>query len=315
MTAVVGRLVLELFGPSLVALRLTGVIAGHARDRPRGALRARARRRLPQPAARLAAVRAHPVRPRPRRPLPPDDARCPGLGRVLLRRAADPRTPRASPPPVARTDRGHRARDQGHRRRAAGRLHGLPDRVRPTFAVPRSRARGWEPASRSSASSRTSAGRSPTAGRAGSSSGARPRRPPRTPHTSSTSSSRSRSSAGALPLVAVGVVSLWRRRPLRALSLLAPLVSVLYLVEQGRSYYALPAAGLPLAAGVVVAGRWLQPTPRRLAAVAAVVALQLAALVARRAPRLAGAARAHHDRSRRLAATRSTRTRSAGPSS
>ena len=60
--------------------------------------------------------------------------------------------------------------------------------------------------------------------------------------------------AGALPLVVVGVVSLWRQPALRALSLLAPLVSLLYLVEQGRSYYALPAAALPLAAGVVVGG-------------------------------------------------------------
>jgi hypothetical protein len=85
--------------------------------------------------------------------------------------------------------------------------------------------------------------------------------------------------AGALPLVVVGVVSLWRHRSLRALSLLAPLVSLLYFVEQGRSYYALPAAALPLAAGVVVAGRWLRASRRQLAVVVAVVALHLAALV------------------------------------
>jgi hypothetical protein len=84
---------------------------------------------------------------------------------------------------------------------------------------------------------------------------------------------------GALPLVVVGVVSLWRRRSLRALSLLAPLVSLLYLVEQGRSYYALPAVALPLAAGVVVAGRWLRASRRQLTVVVAVAALHLAALV------------------------------------
>ena len=84
--------------------------------------------------------------------------------------------------------------------------------------------------------------------------------------------------AGALPLVVAGVVSLWRQRSLRALSLLAPLVSLLYLVEQGRSYYALPATALPLAAGVVAAGRWLRATRAKIAIVVAVVALQLAAL-------------------------------------
>jgi Dolichyl-phosphate-mannose-protein mannosyltransferase len=85
--------------------------------------------------------------------------------------------------------------------------------------------------------------------------------------------------AGALPLVALGVVSLWRHRSLRALSLLAPLVSLLYLAEQGRSYYALPAAVLPLAAGVVATSRWLRPSRSQLAVVLPVLALHAAALV------------------------------------
>jgi 4-amino-4-deoxy-L-arabinose transferase-like glycosyltransferase len=83
---------------------------------------------------------------------------------------------------------------------------------------------------------------------------------------------------GALPLVVTGVVTLWRRPPLRALSLVAPLVSVLFLIEQGRSYYALPAVLLPLAAGVVTAGRWLGATRARLWLVGPVAALQVAAL-------------------------------------
>ena len=84
---------------------------------------------------------------------------------------------------------------------------------------------------------------------------------------------------GALALVVVGVVSLWRRRPLRALSLLAPLVSLLYLAEQGRSYYALPAAVLPLAAGVVATSRWLRASRGQLAIALPILALHAAALV------------------------------------
>ena len=84
--------------------------------------------------------------------------------------------------------------------------------------------------------------------------------------------------AGALPLIVAGVVTLWRRRTLRALSLVFPVVSLLYLIEHGRSYYALPAVTLPLAAGVVVTGRWLGGSRARIAIAAAVVALHLAAL-------------------------------------
>jgi hypothetical protein len=86
--------------------------------------------------------------------------------------------------------------------------------------------------------------------------------------------------AGALPLALVGVVVLWRRPPLRALAVLWPVTCVAYFVEQGRSYYALPAVALPLAAGVVAASRWLGASRRRRAIGAAVFAAHLALLVA-----------------------------------
>ena len=60
----------------------------------------------------------------------------------------------------------------------------------------------------------------------------------------------------ALVLVAVGVRRLWRDPRLRALAVLAPVTSLLFFVEQGRAYYALPAIALPLAAGAVAAERW-----------------------------------------------------------
>ncbi len=82
--------------------------------------------------------------------------------------------------------------------------------------------------------------------------------------------------AGALPLVVVGVVTLWRRAPLRALAVLAPATTVLYFIEQGRSYYALPAMALPLAAGSVSAVGWLGRSRRRLAVVIPIVALHVA---------------------------------------
>jgi 4-amino-4-deoxy-L-arabinose transferase-like glycosyltransferase len=83
--------------------------------------------------------------------------------------------------------------------------------------------------------------------------------------------------AGTLPLVVVGVIALWRRPDVRPLALLAPLTSLLFLLEQGRSYYSLPAIALPLAAGTVVTCRWLT-SRRRVALLLPAVALQLAAL-------------------------------------
>ena len=60
--------------------------------------------------------------------------------------------------------------------------------------------------------------------------------------------------------------------------MLAPLTSLLFFLEQGRSYYALPAIALPLAAGVVATGRWLT-SRRRVALLLVPVTLQIAALV------------------------------------
>jgi 4-amino-4-deoxy-L-arabinose transferase-like glycosyltransferase len=83
---------------------------------------------------------------------------------------------------------------------------------------------------------------------------------------------------GALVLVAFGIVELWREPRLRALALLAPATSLLFFLEQGRSYYSLPAIALPLAAGAVAAVRWWHRSRRRAWVVAPLVALQLAVL-------------------------------------
>jgi 4-amino-4-deoxy-L-arabinose transferase-like glycosyltransferase len=85
--------------------------------------------------------------------------------------------------------------------------------------------------------------------------------------------------AGALPLVVVGVIALWRRTPIRALALLAPITTAVFFAEQGRSYYALPAMALPLAAGSVVVADWLGGRRRRLALALPVVVLHAAVLV------------------------------------
>jgi 4-amino-4-deoxy-L-arabinose transferase-like glycosyltransferase len=84
---------------------------------------------------------------------------------------------------------------------------------------------------------------------------------------------------GAVVLVAVGVRELWRDPRLRALAVLAPATSLLFLVEQGRSYYSLPAVALPLAAGAVAADRWLRSARRPAAAIVPLIACQIATVV------------------------------------
>jgi 4-amino-4-deoxy-L-arabinose transferase-like glycosyltransferase len=84
---------------------------------------------------------------------------------------------------------------------------------------------------------------------------------------------------GTVVLVAVGVRELWREPRLRALAVLAPATSLLFLVEQGRSYYSLPAIALPLAAGAVAADRWLRSARRPAAAIVPLIACQVAVLV------------------------------------
>jgi 4-amino-4-deoxy-L-arabinose transferase-like glycosyltransferase len=86
----------------------------------------------------------------------------------------------------------------------------------------------------------------------------------------------------ALALAAVGVRRLWRDPRLRVLAVLAPVTSLLFFVEQGRAYYALPAIALPLAAGAVAAERWCSArrreggTRRRAVMAGALVASQIA---------------------------------------
>ena len=80
-------------------------------------------------------------------------------------------------------------------------------------------------------------------------------------------------------LVAVGVRELWRDPRLRALAVLAPATSLLFLAEQGRSYYSLPAIALPLAAGAVATDRWLRSARRPVAVITPLIACQIAALV------------------------------------
>lgn len=80
-----------------------------------------------------------------------------------------------------------------------------------------------------------------------------------------------------VPLVVAGTIGLWRCPRRRALALLLPAVSLLFLVEHGRSYYALPAVALPLAAGAVAAERWWPRARRRTVTVALAGTLGLGA--------------------------------------
>jgi len=75
----------------------------------------------------------------------------------------------------------------------------------------------------------------------------------------------------------VGIIWLWRRG-LRVLAMIPVIVSVIFLVERGRSYYPLPADALAVAAGAVAVDQWLRG-PRRALLAAAVAALQLAVIV------------------------------------
>ena len=84
--------------------------------------------------------------------------------------------------------------------------------------------------------------------------------------------------AGAVVAV-VGIVWLWRRRRLRPLAIVPVVVTLLFLVERGRSYYPLPADTIAFAAGIVAFRDWLGAGSRvRYAAVGALVVVQLAVL-------------------------------------
>ena len=84
--------------------------------------------------------------------------------------------------------------------------------------------------------------------------------------------------AGAVVAV-VGIVWLWRRPRLRPLAIVPVVVTLLFLVERGRSYYPLPGDTVAFAAGIVALGSWLRAgRPVRYAAVGALVVVQLAVL-------------------------------------
>jgi Dolichyl-phosphate-mannose-protein mannosyltransferase len=86
--------------------------------------------------------------------------------------------------------------------------------------------------------------------------------------------------AAGLVIAAIGVVELWRRRRLRPLALVPPLITLVFLLERGRAYYPLPADSIAVAAGTVALARWLATasTARRASLVGALVALDVAVL-------------------------------------
>jgi len=82
---------------------------------------------------------------------------------------------------------------------------------------------------------------------------------------------------GSVGVVAVcGVVWMWRRQ-MRTLALVPVLVTLIFLLERGRSYYPLPADALAVAAGAVALDGWLRYR-RRLLAPTALIALQIATI-------------------------------------
>lgn len=87
--------------------------------------------------------------------------------------------------------------------------------------------------------------------------------------------------AAGAALAVIGTVWLWRRSALRPFAVATAFVFAAWAVEQGRSYYPLPATALAVAAGAVALERW-RPVRRRRkrVALAALVVLQLALLVA-----------------------------------
>ena len=193
MTALVGRVVLEICGPSLVALRLTGVLAGMltivlialcVRELG-GGLRSQLVASLAfalTPFGLGLGVLFHPTML--------DVPIWVGFLYVALRILGRPE-PRLLPVLglIAGIGLETKATVVGAARGLHGRRSARSGRARSsTIGGP-----GSAPGSPWPAHCRTSAGRSRTAGRASRSSGARPRRPPRTRRTSPTSPSRSRS--------------------------------------------------------------------------------------------------------------------------
>jgi hypothetical protein len=82
-----------------------------------------------------------------------------------------------------------------------------------------------------------------------------------------------------LVVAVIGVVYLWRRSGLRPFAIVPPLVTVVFLLERGRAYYPLPADAIAVAAGVVALAGWLAAGGRRRWALAPLVALHVAVLL------------------------------------
>lgn len=78
-------------------------------------------------------------------------------------------------------------------------------------------------------------------------------------------------------LAVAGVGWLWRRN-LKSLALMPVIVTAIFFVERGRSYYPLPADALAVAAGAIALDRWMRG-PKRLALGAGLVALQFAVII------------------------------------
>ena len=78
-------------------------------------------------------------------------------------------------------------------------------------------------------------------------------------------------------LAVAGVVWIWRRG-LRALALVAVIVTLVFFLEGGRSYYPLPADALAVAAGAIAVDGWLHGG-RRLLLAGALAASQLAIIL------------------------------------
>jgi 4-amino-4-deoxy-L-arabinose transferase-like glycosyltransferase len=78
-------------------------------------------------------------------------------------------------------------------------------------------------------------------------------------------------------LAAAGTLWMWRCG-VRALALIPLLVTIIFLLERGRSYYPLPADSLAVAAGALALDTWLRST-RRLVGAGAAVAAQAAVIV------------------------------------
>jgi 4-amino-4-deoxy-L-arabinose transferase-like glycosyltransferase len=90
--------------------------------------------------------------------------------------------------------------------------------------------------------------------------------------------------AAAAVVAAIGTVWMWRRAVLRPFAIASVVVFVGFALEQGRAYYPLPAMALAVAAGAVALERWRPARRRARPAVLGVLVLLQLALLAAAAP-------------------------------